>query len=347
MVLSESAPSHPELRKRHGVHYAVTNDGLELPVIDVTHPAFSLSVSSDEQRELVARFLREQEQFLKLPELVRRALMRVFLRGSILADAMRAGEGSFLTAISTYLLKLPPDMLGQAYSRRVDRKIATRVPALSIRLRMQDMARLAADAVSSALAAEPGRPLTFVNIAGGPALDNLNALLLLRRERPSLLDGRTIRIHVLDIDAAGPSFGARALSELKKPGSALSGLDVRFEYEHFDWSDASGLRSALERAAAEHALTLGTSEGGLFEYGSDPDILSVLSEFRDTARSLLGVVGSVTRDDELMRALKRASMSPTRPRGMQVFERLCRSVGYEMVRVIERPMSDDVLIRPA
>ena len=160
------------------------------------------------------------------------------------------------------------------------------------------------------------------------------------------MDGRPIRIHVLDGDAAGPSFGARALLEFKKPGAALAGLDIRFEHERFDWSDASGLRAALERAAAEYSLTLGTSEGGLFEYGSDADILSILSEFRDTAKGLLGIVGSVTRDDELMQILKRTSKTATRPRGMQVFERLCRSVGYETLRVIERPLSDDVLIRP-
>ena len=34
-------PKIPEQNKKPGVCYAVTDDGLELPVIDITHPAFA------------------------------------------------------------------------------------------------------------------------------------------------------------------------------------------------------------------------------------------------------------------------------------------------------------------
>ncbi|MGC4087169.1 MAG: hypothetical protein QM756_04545 [Polyangiaceae bacterium] len=336
----------PERHKRPGVLYAVTDDGLELPLIDVTNPEFRVSATEAEQRELTAKFLREQEGFGKLPGFLQRAVLWAVLRGSLLGDGLRASEGTFLTGIATYLLKLPPELLGEAYAKPVDRKIASGIPALSIRLRHKDMARLAVDALGDALAAEPERPLVFLNIAGGPAFDNLNTLLLLKKERPELLAKRWFRIHVLDGDVHGPHFGERALGAFSAPGAPLHGLDVRFEHQSFDWSEPSGLRDALERAQSENALCLGTSEGGLFEYGSDADIISALSEFRDSEAPVLGVIGSVTRDDDLMKVLKRTSKTATRPRGLPVFERLCRSVGYEITRAIERPMCDDVLVKP-
>ena len=33
----------PEAHKKAGVSYAFTDDGIELPVIDVTHPAFTIA----------------------------------------------------------------------------------------------------------------------------------------------------------------------------------------------------------------------------------------------------------------------------------------------------------------
>src|SRR5437762_14154194 len=48
-----------ETNKRPGVHYALTSDGVELPVVDVSHPAFALTVTDPEQRALVQDFLRE------------------------------------------------------------------------------------------------------------------------------------------------------------------------------------------------------------------------------------------------------------------------------------------------
>jgi hypothetical protein len=337
---------HPELHKKTGVHYAFTDDGLELPLIDVTHQAFAITRPDEVQREAVEKFMREQRDFAKLPKFVQRAMMWMFFRKSRLGNSLRTSDGTFLPGVATYLLKLPPEMLGEAYARPVDRRVVSAAPSLSMRLRLQDMATLAVEALTPALASDAERPLVFINIAGGPALDSMNALLLIQRDRPELLASRSVRIHVLDGDHAGPSFGARALAAFRSKGAPLERVNVRLEHERFDWSEPAQLRKALERAAEQNAFTLGASEGGLFEYGSDPDILSVLAEFRDSKASLLGVIGSVTRDDEFMKIVKRTSRAATRPRGIAVFERLCRSVGYEIRRAIERPMSDDVWITP-
>ena len=41
-------PRIPEKNKRAGLVYAVTDDGLELPVIDITHPAFACETTEAE-----------------------------------------------------------------------------------------------------------------------------------------------------------------------------------------------------------------------------------------------------------------------------------------------------------
>ncbi len=46
----------PEAHKRFGVSYAVTDDGLELPVIDVTHPAFAIAPTDAELAALTDAF---------------------------------------------------------------------------------------------------------------------------------------------------------------------------------------------------------------------------------------------------------------------------------------------------
>ena len=334
-----------ESNKKPGISYAFTNEGLELPLIDVTHPAFALPEDPELQRRAVQKFVREQTQFSKLPKFAQNIVLRVFLRGSLHTGALRAAASTFLPGLATYLLKLPPDLLGD-YARPIDRKLADGAPVLSVRYRLQDMAMLSAEALGPALASDPERPLVLVNVAGGPAFDSLNALLVLKRDRPESLRTRRICVHVLDADDVGPEFGARSLAVFASPGGPLEGLDIRFEHERFDWREPSGLGSVLGRAAEQNAFTLGQSEGGLFEYGSDADIVGVLTAFREKAQSFLGFIGSVTRDDEFVRFAKSISKTTTRPRGLAVFEPLIRSAGYELQRSRERPLSDNVWIRP-
>ena len=55
-----------EKDKKAGVCYAITDDGLELPVIDLTHPAFELQLPESELQALLQQFLQD----LKSPEKV-------------------------------------------------------------------------------------------------------------------------------------------------------------------------------------------------------------------------------------------------------------------------------------
>ena len=196
----------PEPNKKDGVCYAVTEDGVELPVVDVTHPAFALDLSDSEQGGLVQGFMNESIPFASCPKPLRNLLLRILLRGSVLAQGIREAEGGFMSWLHTYLLKLGPEMLGSAYAKPIDRKIAAAFPAMSVRLRLQDVAHLMAETLLPALEAAPSGPLHFLNIAGGPAVDTLNALVLLTRQAPGILDHRSVTITVLDIDDAGPAF---------------------------------------------------------------------------------------------------------------------------------------------
>ena len=91
-----------EASKKPGVYYALTDDGVELPIVDVTHPAFALATTDAEQAALVAAFMSQGQPFARLPAAVRRLLMRVFLRGSVLAQAGKTEEAlvDFNKAIS-------------------------------------------------------------------------------------------------------------------------------------------------------------------------------------------------------------------------------------------------------
>ena len=331
--------------KKPGVCYAVTDDGLELPVVDVTHPAFDAALSEERLPALVDHFLKEQRRFAKLPRWVRRVLLRFFMRGSRIGRGLRRADGQFLDSMTTYLFKLGPKNLG-SYAVPVDRRILMSLPAVSVRLRLSDMARLSADGLAARLAASATRPLYLLNIAGGPAIDSLNTLIVLRREHADLLAGRRITVHVLDADQHGPAFGARALQALQAPGAPLAGLEVAFHHDRYDWRDASGLTPALESAKRAGALLAVSSEGGLFEYGSDDDIVANLRALRPRDDNGVFVVGSVTRDDEIIQTLKLTSTAATKPRGLAVFAALVAGAGWQVARSVARPLSDQVLLEP-
>ncbi len=185
-----------ERNKKPGVSYALghlgpvgqgdvgAKDELELPVVDVTHPAFALAPTDAELAAAVARFLTEPQPLAGLPGFLRRPLLRLLLRGSVLARGIQSAEGGFLSGMNTYLLKLGPDNLGAAYARPIDRRIAAALPVMAVRLRLADMALLLAEALGPTLEARPRHPLRLVNIAGGPAMDSLNALIVLQARSP-------------------------------------------------------------------------------------------------------------------------------------------------------------------
>jgi hypothetical protein len=318
------------------VVYAMTDDGVRMAVIDVTHPAFAVAATEAELAAMAEQYIREAGQRREIPEAMREAL-----RNSMLGRGLISATETYLDGMSTYLLKLGPQNLGEG-ATLIDRRIAESLPAFATRLRLQDLVRLLAEGLRRGMAAERRRPICLLNIAGGAAADSWNVLIRLRAEHAELLDGREIVIAVLDLDEKGPAFGMRAVEALCAPAAPLDGLAVGFRHFRCDWSDMSRLRQVLDEMHASEAICGISSEGGLFEYGLDEDIVLNLKALHGaTARDAM-VVGSVTRDGEPVRASLAMSRFRTLPRTMENFQALAHEGGWKTQEVVERPFSYNV-----
>src|SRR5262249_2609699 len=155
------------------------------------------------------------------------------------------------------------DHLPPGFDGPVDRKVAAAPHMALVRLRMQQIARLLAEALVAPLADAPDARLDLVNIAGGPALDSINALIMLARAHAGLIR-RPIAIHVFDAQPDGLIFGARALLALTAPGGPLEGREIEFQHHAYDWNDTAPLARLLAGLAARGAVIAASSEGGLF-----------------------------------------------------------------------------------
>ena len=321
--------------------YAKTNDGSELPVVDVTHPAFAQRHDDVQMAKNVRRLVQGEKARARIPKPIQRVMLGWAARRSRLARALFYASEGAVGGMTLYAAKLGPNMLGNAHPSRIDRWIAASPVSRLVRVRLEDMARLLADGLVPALSVDPGRPLHLFNIAGGPAADSWNALLLLESEGRVDLRRRKIAIHVLDSDEEGPAFGARAVSALQGDGAPLGGLDLTFRGVAYDWRNASELRTVLEQVGAARAAVAVSSEGGLFEYGTDDEIVANLDVLRDAAPPDGIVVGSVTRADGPAAFF---DLFTVRPRTLAAFRSLTERAGWSVARVIERPLSYDVCL---
>jgi hypothetical protein len=313
--------------------FAKNGEGEKLAVIDVTNRAFSIVTNETELGAMAEQYIREAGQHREIPEALREAF-----QNSMLGRGLMSTTESYLDGMSTYLLKLGPENLGKG-ATPIDLRIAASFPAFAARLRLQDMARLLAAGLADSMAAERGRPVCFVSIAGGPASDSWNALIQLRGDHRELLGGREIAIAVLDLDEKGPAFGVRAVEALCAPAAPLDGLSIGFTHFRYNWSDVSGLRETLEEMHSSKAICGISSEGGLFEYGSDEEIVSNLRALHCGTAGQAVVVGSVTRDGGPVRASLAMNRFLTRPRTMEAFRRLAQEGGWKAQEVVERPFS--------
>ena len=260
------------------------------------------------------------------------------------------GGESYTSGMVTYLNKLGPDNLGEGYATPMDRQWAAGLTPLTFRWRMRDVARLLADGLAPALAARPDAPLLMVNIAGGPAADSWNALILLQKEHPDLLTGRHIRIYVLDVDAEGPDFGARALAALTAADGPLAGVDAALEYIQYDWSQPQQLRILLRAIDAGQAVVAVSSEGGLFEYAADEQIVANLAVLAAETPADTIVAGPVVRDattlDPRLVATEHApGRPPIRYLGLAKFAELAGRGGWQIARHLDGPMHQVVCLR--
>ena len=323
-----------EAHRIPGVSYALTDDGLELPVVDVTHPAFDCELSEEALSATIDAAMRSAQLALAAPP----AQLDALARQSLLFRLTREAAGTFLTGMGTYLNRLRPDLLG-LWANDLDRQVAAGIMPVSFRYRLRDVARLLADALAAGLEAQPEGLVHLLNIGGGSASDSLNALILVRKERPALLDGREVLIHVLDLDEAGPAFGARSLAALQEEGAPLEGVDATLHRVRYDWTDATPLRRHLTRLG-EEGVVAGSTEGALFDYASDGDIAANLTVLRDRTPADFVLVGSVPRSartlDPRMAAVEELPGRPNiRFLGLDAFLPLARGAEWKVSRTLD------------
>jgi hypothetical protein len=337
----------PETHKKPGVCYAIADDGLELPVIDVTHPAFAFELSDEQLSEQIDRFVHSLQMAAQLPP---EAMAAMAQKSRLMRGLVAMGEEGYTSGMVTYLNKLGPDNLGEGYTSPMDRQWAAGLTPLTFRWRMRDLARLVADELAAGLAARPDAPLVMVNIAGGPAADSWNALILLQKEHPELLAGRRVRIYVLDVDAEGPHFGARALAALRAADGPLAGLDATLEYITYDWAQPQQLRILLRAIDAMQAVVAASSEGGLFEYAADEQIVANLAVLAAETPADTIVAGPVVRDGSTLDPrLVVTEHVPGRPSirylGLAKFAELAGRGGWQIVRHLDGPMHQVACMR--
>jgi hypothetical protein len=336
--------SIPETNKIPGVCYAWTDEtfrelpGVELPVVDITHPAFALSTGEAEVSVMIDAFNAATQRLASLPPAVIQGMVQqsLLMRGIMVDSA-----NTYTSGIMTYLNKLGPSNLG-AWATPVDRQWASGLTPLTFRWRMRDVAHLLAEGLVDPLTARPGTPLHLINIGGGVAMDSLNALIVLRKDHLDLLAGRSVTIHVLDMDAEGPAFGARALSALQTEGGPLYGLNAALDCISYDWCHPERLRALVEGFELG-AVAGGSSEGGLFEFGYDECIIANLAALRDTVPAGFPMVGPVVRDETTLDPRLVATQHvPNRPAirylGLDRFGKLAEESSWKIAEHRDGPM---------
>lgn len=323
----------PEKERIPGVAYALTRQQIELPVIDVTHPTFAVDHSEAAIHSLRSRVADETMQWSRNPRWLQRLLMFLVMRRSVLMRGLRSSEGTFLSSMNTYLIKLPPAHLASSFTNPADRRIAAKPQLMDVRLRLQIMADLLAEKLCQDLSQAPAdAPVFLLNIAGGPAMDSLNALNLARQK--TNLSTHPIQIAVLDSQDEGPHFGRNALESLKTANGPLSGLDIGFAHQHYDWHKPASLKDVFNALPPE-TLSLGSSEGGLFHYADDDTIRANLEALREYTGNGFSISGSLSPDTPLNRASLSFSGAAMRFFHPDAFAALVRDTGWRIDRQVE------------
>ena len=285
---------------------------------------------------MAQKFIEGMKQMQDLPASVRESYER-----STIGRGIKSAQGSFLSGITTYMFKVGPGNLGPD-ADPMDQGITASFPAFVMRLRLQDMARMLADGLAPIATASPHRSLCFINIAGGPAADTWNTLIHLKTEHPELLTDRQVTTTILDLDHQGPSFGSRALETLRAPGAPLSGLNLELRHLTYEWSQTHRLPEILTALNATDAICAISSEGGLFEYGSDEEIRTNLQHLHASTAPDAIIVGSVTRANQLLQGSTGSTGILVRPRTLEAFQSLATQGRWTIQNIIERPMSYNV-----
>jgi len=323
-----------------GLSYAFTLNGVELPVLDITHPCF-ISCTNDKVLNKLLPYVQKNadknaEKFNKIPAFIKRFLIK---HSFAMAELLQVDDQeTFASGITTIMMKLGPGLIGKGKKRFWDRQMNKGFGPLVIRMRARDISKCQADILIPLLTNSRGKDLCFINIAGGAASDSINALLLIQKENPALLKERKIEINVLDIDTFGPAFADRCITALKAPGGRFNGLNLSFRQIHYDWNDTEKLAELLKER--KEWVQLCSSEGGLFEYCTDEVIIRNLDVLYRHSNNEITIAGTLLHDAEtidagMLAALKISTNLKPRLLGINGLRNIVKNNRWKILSITE------------
>lgn len=326
----------PEKNKVPGLSYVYTDCGLELPVLDITHPLFTASINEESLEALCKESAQRAKSMKEMPDAQKMVIAeKSYIFGR---HFHKDPHATYLSGMSTYMLKLGPSLIGSGEERNIDRMITMGVVSVAARMRLRDICRLQANALVPQLTASPGKELCLINIAGGAASDSINTLILVLEEDRSLLKNRKIEINLLDIDIDSPNFARRCIEALKVPGCHFHGLDISFNHIKYNWTDTGDLIDIL--AKKSDCILAGTSEGGLFEYAGDEGIKYNLDALHDNSPDEMLLAGTVVHDidrvDPTMAAMAEESRGALQLRGIDGLRSILKKTKWKPDKAMDK-----------
>lgn len=264
---------------------AFTDNNIELPILDITHPYFISSIDETVFRTKCAYAAKKATSTAKMPVIIKYIIKRI----SNVDDA-------YLSGIRTLILKLGPDLLQGRKINFLDKFLSKQYTSIALRIRLKEICGFQAIYLIQKLKESPKRNICFINIAGGASSDSINTLILIQEEAPEVLKGRKIEINILDIDSFGPNFAQKCIDVLKSPGERFCGLDITFRIIPYNWNNSEDLLMATKERS--EWIQICSSEGGLFEYGSDEDIIKNLNQLYINSASDIRITDSLVFDKE-------------------------------------------------
>lgn len=284
----------PETNKVPGIPYVFTDTGLELPVLDITHPLFKDSINESTLADLRTKSSQAAAMMRVMPETQKKIIAdHSYIFGTHFYQNKAA---AYLSGMGTYMLKLGPQLIGGGEDRKIDRMATMGVSGIAARMRLRDLCQYQMEILVPILKAHPGKRLSLINIAGGAASDTINTLRLIQRKESNLLRNRQVEIHLLEVDPVSSHFAQKSLAALQKTGEDFEMQDLAFFFHQNSWADKVAWKKIMKDRTRD--IILCSSEGGLFEYGLDEDIHRVLKILSEGLSQSMVITGSCLMDRE-------------------------------------------------
>jgi len=339
MNMKKNAGTVRDINQISRLVYAFTDNGIKLPVLDITHPQFLSSIDEDRLDEVSKTSFQKMLDLGEMSDTQKKIyhdqLTKSYIYGRVF---MRDPADNFLNGMSTYVYKLGPNLIKGSGERDLDRSLSMGIGGLAVRMRIRDLCRMQADVLIPQLESWPDKDLCFVNIAGGAASDSINTLILIVKENLSLLKNRKIEINLLDIDTICPHFAKTSIEALKAQGHYFHGLDIAFNHIPYHWKDTNGLLWLL--SDKKETIVMCASEGGLFEYGVDEDIIQNLNVLHDHSPQGTRIAGTIIHDpqkvDVTVPAMAKTTNSGLRFLGVKGLTKLLEKTKWRLESVHEK-----------